>query len=414
LSILNLSIFYFLISYNKMKLIAVGVITLILILYLIKREKFAPINAADVFKQIDIPDASKDPYYQKIKTWDFDCYCGEGKERVGTLCKPVCASGQNRFTNGECYGPCPAGQTRFPNAICYGQCPVGETRDSNGVCQCNSGTTRHTNGICYGPCPADQKRDPNGVCQCIQNNYESYISKDVPGNDIRCLDKPSNFESCKVECNNDPNCKAYNLIYQNGSWGAGWGCCLKNVSTIPTANANKIDYFRKLEGTVTKDSNGVCYPPCPVRGQTRINGVCQCPGGQSLVNGVCQCPGGQSLVNGVCQCPGGQISVNGVCQCPAEQSLVNGVCQWNPCPVRGQTRSIITGACLCPEGQISVNGVCVLNPCSVDKILVNGVCVCDKGLTLNYDGTCTYDPFQDTDLQTLLAQGGWGNWALGW
>ena len=52
----------------------------------------------------------------------------------------------------------------------------------------------------------------------------------------------------------------------------------------------------------TRDSNGVCYPPCTVTEQTRVNGVCQCPGGQILVDGVCVCPQGFILdSDGTCQ-----------------------------------------------------------------------------------------------------------------
>ncbi len=83
--------------------------------------------------------------------------------------------------------------------------------------------------------------------------YDEYLNKDIPGNDLRCINNPSApwpawGEGCRLECNNDPNCKGYNIIHRGGAWGNNWGCCLKTSSAIPTANANKIDYYRKKEG----------------------------------------------------------------------------------------------------------------------------------------------------------------------
>ena len=300
----------------------------------------------------------------------------QSKDTGSCICRPGLSF---QLNNGTCIAPltCPKNQL--------------QSRDI-GTCVCPSTLSFKLNDdTCIAPltCPSDQiqSRD-TGACQCMQKPiYETYIGKDIPSNDLRCFRNPSKpwpgwAEDCRIECDKDPNCKAYNIVNRYGAWGNDWGCCLKNATSAPVNPSNKIDYYRKVEGKMIIGSNSKCTIPCSTgetrdsneicqcsSGLTRINGVCQCPGGQSLVNGVCQCPGGQSLVNGVCQCPGGQILVNGVCQCPGGQSLVNGVCQ-------------------CPWGQS----------------LVNGVCKCRTGFKIGYDGTC------EIDLATFsVGGGGFGN-----
>jgi len=447
------------------KIVIVALI--ILLIYLLKGEN-EPFVDERLFNEVEIPDFSKDPYYQRIKNIDFPCMCGEGKEKNSKgECVDVCPSGQTRFTDDRCYPSCPEGQMRHTNAICYPPCPSDQFRNPNGLCQCvqkqpqtydltinadiqgndikiiknPSGlvwangcrlecnnnpdckaynvihrggvwgddwgcalkrtsaiptpgytkidyyrkieTVKNSNGVCvvecpgdktrdangtcqwnacpseqtrdgagncqWNPCPSDQTRDSNGVCQCIQQPvYQKYINKDVPGNDIRCIDKPSNFEGCKLECNKDPNCKGYNLIYKDGAWGAGWGCCLKNTTSIPTANANKIDYFKRLEGTITKDRNGLCNVPCEPEKTRDVNGICQWD------------------------------------PCPADKTRDGaGNCQWNPCPIP-DNRRLNSGECLCPEGYGRAMGkTSNTDPCFKS---------CGFGAVLNEDGVCRCTP----------------------
>jgi hypothetical protein len=293
---------------------------------------------------------------------------------IGTI-KP---ESQVKTTNASING----GKTclQFPNIVYkeLGNCPTDKTRDTNGVCQWN-------------PCPTNQTRDAAGICQCIQQPYyETYVSSDVPGNDIRCIDKPSNFEGCKLECNKDPNCKAYNLIYKDGSWGAGWGCCLKNTTSIPSPGANKIDYFKKVEGTLVKDSNGVCRAPCPTNQTRDASGVCRWN----------PCPTNQTR------------DTAGNCQwnpCPTNQTRdAAGNCQWNPCTIPGQIRDG-AGNCNCTSNQTVQSGRCQ-NKCDIpgqirdgagncncaipDQTVQSGRCQnkCDINKTRDGAGNCQWNP----------------------
>lgn len=97
------------------------------------------------------------------------------------------------------------------------------------------------------PMPAGQPSPDNAIV-LAQSQYTFFKDRDIGGNDIRCIENPTDFESCRVECNKDPNCKAYNHVYDNGVWGSGkWGCCLKTPNIPPTASFAKIDYFLKKE-----------------------------------------------------------------------------------------------------------------------------------------------------------------------
>lgn len=403
-----------------MKLILI-IIGILLILFSSSFEGFAEVDER-IFNEIEIPDASTDPYYNFIKNIDWICMCGEGKEKNSkNECVPICPVGQTRFTDDKCYPPCPTGESRHTNTICYPPCPLGDFRNPEGVCQCipqaptydlsinsditgsdlgeciknpgggwpkwaddakkrcdnnpncrayniihrggawgddwgscmkktsnipisgankidyyrkidtiknNNGVcvtecpkdksrdingicqwnscpidqTRDANGVCqWNSCPVDQTRDANGVCQCIQQPYyEKYINKDISGNDITCYHQPSNLEGCKLNCNNNPNCKAYNIINQGGVWGQDWGCCLKTTSDIPTADANKIDYYRKVTGTLVKESDGICRPPCLINQTRDSNGVCKwnpCPDNSTLneITGECSCNSGYEV-----------------------------------------------------------------------------------------------------------------------
>lgn len=266
------------------KIVVVALI--ILLIYLLKGEN-EPFVDERLFNEVEIPDFSKDPYYQRIKNIDFPCMCGEGKEKN---------------SRNECVPVCPKGQSRFTNDICYSSCPEGQVRN--------------TNAICYPPCPSDQFRNPNGLCQCVQKQPQTYdltINADVPGNDIKAIKNPPApwpvwANGCRLECNNDPDCKAYNVIHRGGAWRDDWGCVLKRTSAIPTPGANKIDYYRKIE--TVKNSDGVCVVECPGDKTRDENGMCQwntCPSEQTRDGaGNCQwnpCPSGQTRdSNGVCQC----------------------------------------------------------------------------------------------------------------
>ena len=467
------------------KILIIGLI--LLLLDYILNDKNEHFIDERIFNEIEIPDASKDPYYQYIKGIDFPCMCREGKERNSKReCVDVCPSGQTRFTDDNCYPPCPSGQTRHSNTVCYPPCPPDEFRDTNGICQCmqkqqtydltinsdvpgndikiiknppapwpvwadgcrlecnnnpdckaynivhrygtwgndwgcvlkntsampTSGAnkidyfrkintvknsrgicvnecpgekTRDTNGICqwnacptdktrdangvcqWNACPSDQTRDSNGVCQCIQQpTYEKYPNKDIPGNDIKIIKNPSApwpvwADNCRLECNNTPDCKAYNIVHRYGTWGNDWGCVLKNTTSIPTADANSIDYFKKIEGTITKDKNGLCNAPCPPEKTRDPNGICQWD------------------------------------LCPADKKRdSNGICQWNPCPIP-DNRRLNSGECLCPEGygraigKTSNTDPC-FKSCGFGAVLdENGVCKCPPPFIGNGKGGCTID-----------------------
>jgi hypothetical protein len=294
---------------------------------------------------------------------------------------------------------------QFPNIVYkeLGNCPTDKTRDTNGVCQWN-------------PCPTDQIRDGAGNCQCIQQPYyETYVSSDVPGNDIRCIDKPSNFEGCKLECNKDPNCKAYNLVYKDGSWGAGWGCCLKNTTSIPSPGANKIDYFKKVEGTLVKDSNGVCRAPCPTNQTRDASGVCRL--------NPCTTPDQTRDGAGKCQwkpCPvGGNSTLNtttGNCNCNSEFTKAPGKTgRTDTCyPICDRNFSMdATGKCNCnpPYIQYRYGGPCSID-CGEGYIDANDSCVCYPGYTIGPNGACISTGRevsrreQDEFLFNLYASGG--------
>ena len=268
-----------------MKNIIIAGFALLILMYLLRGKNEPFVNEA-IFNEVEIPDASKDPYYQFIKNMEFPCMCSDGKENLRGQCVPVCPAGQTRFTNDLCYPPCPAGQSRHTNAVCYPPCPLGEFRDPAGVCQCNP-----------------------------QLTYDFTPNADVPGNDLgQCLRNhaggvwPAWANEGKARCDNNPNCKAYNLIHSGGAWGGDWGSCMKTTSAIPTRGANKIDYYRKID--TVRNSSGVCVAPCPAEKTRDANGICQwnpCPAEQTRdANGICQwnaCPADQTRdANGVCQC----------------------------------------------------------------------------------------------------------------
>jgi hypothetical protein len=175
-----------------------------------------------------------------------------------------------------------------------GTCPTDSIfNTTTGDCICNPGFQK-----------APGRTGRNDPCQCIQQPYyESYPNHDIGGNDILpCLQNPGGgwpawANEAKARCDNNPNCKAYNIIHRYGTWGNNWGSCMKTTTARPTAGANKIDYFKKAEGILSKDSDGVCRPPCPT-GQTRdANGVCQwppCPANSTVnqTTGQCTCNSG--------------------------------------------------------------------------------------------------------------------------
>ncbi len=399
-----------------MKNIIIAGFALLILMYLLRGKNEPFVNEA-IFNEVEIPDASKDPYYQFIKNMEFPCMCSDGKENLRGQCVPVCPAGQTRFTNDLCYPPCPAGQSRHTNAVCYPPCPLGEFRDPAGVCQCNPqltydftpnadvpgfdigscslnvpniegcklncdnnpnckaynviegkhcclkttsaiptstnnnvnyyrkiDTVRNSSGVCVAPCPAektrdangicqwnpcpaektrdangicqwnacpaDQTRDANGVCQCIQRpSYEVYNNADVGivGSDLRQFTNPEGgwpvwAENCRTECNNNPDCKGYNLVHRGGTWGDNWGCVLKRLTNIPTPGANKIDYYRKFEGTLVKGSDGVCRVPCPPGKGRDANNICRwppCPANSTVneTTGECTCNSGYEVAN---------------------------------------------------------------------------------------------------------------------
>lgn len=458
----------------KFILLLIGIL---LILFSSSLEGFAEVDER-IFNEVEIPDSSKDPYYQVIKNIDFPCMCGEGKEKDSkNNCVQVCPPGQTRFTDDKCYLPCPQGQIRNTNGVCYPPCPIGEFRNPAGNCQCNSqqplydlstnhdirnydlqcvenpgggwpkwandskarcdnnpeckgynlisiggawgdrwgscmknttstptrvpleqkidyyrkietarnnngvcvtecpiGKTKDANGICqwnpcpteqsrdaYGdcqlnPCPADQTRDGNGVCQCIQQPYyEKYPKLDVPGNDIKCIWDVPNLEGCKLECNKDPKCKAYNII-------DGKHCCLKTTTNTPTESSNNIDYFKRVDAPLSKGTDGVCRPPCSYPDQIRDS--------------------------------------NGICQCPVNKTKdTNGVCQWNPCTISNTVRNIYTGDCDCiigydrALGKKGNNDPCYKS-CGAGAILdENAQCKCPPPLIGDGYGGCKLDNF---------------------
>lgn len=86
--------------------------------------------------------------------------------------------------------------------------------------------------------------------------YEEYLNKDIGGNDLRCIENPGGgwprwAENARNDCDNDPECKGYNIIHRYGAWGDRWGYCLKKTNAVPTAGSNKIDYYRKKESQST-------------------------------------------------------------------------------------------------------------------------------------------------------------------
>lgn len=87
--------------------------------------------------------------------------------------------------------------------------------------------------------------------------YEEYLNKDIGGNDLdQCMINPGGgwpkwAQDAKTRCDNEPNCKAYNIIHGGGAWGNNWGSCMKTTSAVPTAGSNKIDYYRKKESQPT-------------------------------------------------------------------------------------------------------------------------------------------------------------------
>ncbi len=288
-----------------MKKIVIIIALVILLIYVLKG-KDEPYVDVDMrlFNEVEIPsdaDIQKDPYYQFIKNINFPCMCRQGTEKNSRgECVDICPPGQTRFTDDKCYPPCPAGQTRHTNTVCYPPCPAGEFRHSLGMCMC------------------EQKQPPT---------YDVSINSDVPGNDIKIIRNPSApwpawADGCRLECNNNPNCRAYNIIHGGGAWGDNWGCVLKSTSDKPVPGANKIDYYRKID--TVRNSNGVCSTQCPI-GKVDIDGTCSCPRGQ-IVNSDGSCGG---CAPGFVRDP---TSTNLVCvgECPPNSRLIGrDLCECN-------------------------------------------------------------------------------------
>jgi hypothetical protein len=350
-------------------------------MYLLRGKNEPFVNEA-IFNEVEIPDASKDPYYQFIKNIDFPCMCGEGKEmNFNNECVPICPAGQTRFTNNVCYPPCPAGQSR------------------------------HTNTVCYPPCPLGEFRDPAGVCQCIQQQPLYDLSSNYDGGANvggTCVENPEGgwpkwAEDSKIRCNNTPSCKAYNLVHRGGVWGDKWGSCMKTTATptrVPLTS--KIDYYTKIE--TVRNSSGVCVSQCPPNKTKDANGICQwnpCPAEQTRdPYGDCQwnaCLTGQTRdANGVCQwppCPTGQIRfTDNICYppCPTGKTRdANGVCQWPPCPANS-TVNETTGQCTCNSGYEVANAFSYYTTSDKTSVSRNQRCdrPCAPGVIRDLAGVC--------------------------
>ena len=57
-----------------MKNIIIAGFALLILIYLLTGKNEPFVNEA-IFNEVEIPDASKDPYYQFIKNMDFHCMC---------------------------------------------------------------------------------------------------------------------------------------------------------------------------------------------------------------------------------------------------------------------------------------------------------------------------------------------------
>ena len=268
------------------------------------------------------------------------------------------------------------------NGVCATECPIGKTKDANGICQwdpCPGEKSRDAYGDCqFNTCPTGQTRDGNGVCQCIQQPYyERYPKLDVPSNDIICNWNVPNLEGCKIECNKDPKCKAYNII-------DGKHCCLKRTTAIPTASANNIDYFKRVDAPLSKDPDGVCRPPCPPEQKRDSNGVCQCPVNKTKdANGACQCAINTTKAgNGECYptCTANAImGYNGECYCKTDYyKQPDGTCKYIKCTddtyfdeVTQTCKSTDCG----PGGFLDPSGP-------------NWVCRCSPGYSMGPSGKC--------------------------
>lgn len=292
--------------------------------------------------------------------------------------------------NGVCATECPTGKTNV-NGICqWNPCPAEKSRDAYGDCQ-------------FDPCPTGQSRDGNGVCQCIQQPYyERYPKLDVPNNDISCSWNVPNLEGCKLNCNNNPECKAYNII-------DGKHCCLKKTSSTPTASANNIDYFKRVDAPLSKDPDGICRPPCPSEQKRDSNGVCQCPVNKTKdANGVCQCAINTTKAgNGECYptCTANAImGYNGECYCKTDYyKQPDGTCKYIKC----------TGDTYFDQ----VTQTCKSTDCGpggfLDPSGPNWVCRCGPGYSMGPSGKCdivnlNYNAYDILAFNKLLMDSGAG------
>ncbi|CAL6036762.1 Conserved_hypothetical protein [Hexamita inflata] len=171
--------------------------------------------------------------------------------------------------------------------------------------------------------------------------------------------------------------------------------------------------------------NGSCVQvSCPITGQQRINGICQCVNTNAIVqSGSCVCPvnsevvgiacicsiGGQVMLNGqcacsttgafidnnVCTCGVNSTNISNSCGCPSGASLVNGVCKCtninayisgNQC-VCPMFSSIVGNTCTCPSNSQIVNNICTCNVIT-GQIMNNGTCQCQTVGAFANNGAC--------------------------
>ncbi len=417
-----------------MKLIVLSILILIFYYFTRSTEEAYAISADNVFKQVEIPDASKDPYYQKIKNMTFDCgiKCPDG-QKVDTSGSCVCINNDEEVVNGVC--KCKQGFTRGSNGVCYPPCLDEQTRDFDGVCKwlpCPEGETREAGNKCYPPCPFNideiypqQYRDGNGVCQwlpCLNGGTRQPDGRCIPN-----CNEDQTYNSLTNQCVcNDPDKQTYypertckcKPGLELGFGSQGYKCVKRcnygykvwydsspectpicNNPERPYYAPNEIcykDYLEYLNTTnpcpsseQTRNSLSVCvWKPCPTDKTRDSSGVCQwntCPSGQIRDLRIGSSTYEKCILN---ECPTGQIrnlTGDNKCYPPCETDKSRdavGTCQWNACAPE-QTRDLNIGS--------STYGKCLWNPCDWDKYRnSSGVCQCKPEFYEAY-GRCFSD-----------------------
>jgi hypothetical protein len=345
----------------------------------------------------------------------------------------VCSSGTCKAQ------PC---SVAYPQGVCgagfvcnNGRCAVAacSSEHPEGLCLGNDAGKKCVQGVCASytcssafpeaPCPVLGEVCTAGVCEKPECSalYPNGHCNDtrVPAHDV-CINGACERLPCSADIL-DGTCPSAQIccdsVVSTSRGGCTLGSCVRDVCSEEAPNGYCAGSQRCKNGACV---DYVCahFPqaPCPVSGDSCVEGVCvrpACdlfhPAGTCLdpsevcLSGQCVVPSCSALYpQGTC--PLGRVCTDGACvavacsesaptgACPTGQRCHDGVCRSNACSMYFPTDGV------CSAGYICTEGACVRPPCNstypggacenTEAVCVNGTCVRPGCSTAALDGDC--------------------------